>query len=479
VDARAADFGKYELVARLGHGGMADVYLSILRGPSGFNKLVVIKSMRSAVADDENFRTMMLDEARLAARLQHPNVVQTLEVGDLNGRPFIAMEYLDGQALNTILAAARKAKSPLNQAMVVKIVCEALAGLHYSHELQDYDGKALNIVHRDISPHNMFVTYEGEVKIVDFGIAKAATNAAQTELGTVKGKVAYMAPEQAKGINLDRRVDLFAMGLVLWEMLACRRMLEGDSTIELLEKLLREPIPRVRDVRPEVDSELEGVVMRALERDPKDRFQSAQEMRAALLPFAAGSSREDIGRTVQTMFEAERTRIHLQIQDSMRSEPAEAESATVTMHTPSFIPEMLTGSQSAVSAPLRNALSVSVPAEPPAAKPRRMVTTALLIAASLGLVLFVVLRTRGTPETSAKNTTTNTAPAAPPPPTTPSEPSEPVSASPPPATVQPPAASVAPVDSVAPSAPPAAASVRTPEKRPRPNVPDLDIRRSR
>src|SRR5262249_15568954 len=155
-------------------------------------------------------------------------VVQTLEVGDASGRPFIAMEYLDGQPLNTIVAVAAKTNKPLGPGLAAYIVREALAGLHYAHELKDYDSTPLGIVHRDISPHNIFVTYEGEVKVLDFGIAKASTNASKTEAGALKGKISYMAPEQALAGAIDRRTDVFAAGLVLWELLASKRMLTGE-----------------------------------------------------------------------------------------------------------------------------------------------------------------------------------------------------------------------------------------------------------
>src|SRR5215472_7080887 len=189
--------GRYELIAILGHGGMADVYLAVSRGPAGFNKLIVIKRLRPDLAADPSFRDMFLDEARLAARLNHPNVVSTFEVGEEGSSIYLAMEYLEGQPLNLVVREASKKHVSLPEELYARILADALMGLHYAHKLADYDGSPLRVVHRDVSPHNIFVTYDGQVKMLDFGIAKAESKATQTEVGVLKGKVAYMAPEQA------------------------------------------------------------------------------------------------------------------------------------------------------------------------------------------------------------------------------------------------------------------------------------------
>ena len=187
-------FGKYQLFASLGRGGMADVFLSVARGQMGFNKLAVIKRLRQALAEEVAFRNMFLDEARLAARLSHPNIVHTYEVGEQGGVYFIAMEYLEGQSLNKVLKESLRRKEVIEPEIAARIVADALAGLGYAHELRDYDGRPLSIIHRDISPHNIFVTYDGHTKLVDFGIAKAALSSTETEVGVLKGKVAYMSP---------------------------------------------------------------------------------------------------------------------------------------------------------------------------------------------------------------------------------------------------------------------------------------------
>jgi serine/threonine protein kinase len=318
---RGATLGKYQLLAILGRGGMADVFLALSRGPMGFNKLVVVKRLRSSLSDDRSFRNMFLDEARLAARLNHPNVVHTHEVGEADGVYFIAMEYLEGQSLNKIIRELSKRGGKLPPVMCARIVSDALAGLHYAHELKDFDGTALEIIHRDVSPHNVFVTYDGSVKMVDFGIAKAALSSVETEVGVLKGKVAYMSPEQAAGEAIDARADVFAMGIVLWELLAQKRLMTGDSAAATLHRLLTVAIPKVTTERPDVPSALAAIIERALEKDAAKRFSSALEMRDALEDFITETGKpvrqEDIGRELDRMFGNVREAVQKQIQMHM------------------------------------------------------------------------------------------------------------------------------------------------------------------
>jgi serine/threonine-protein kinase len=314
-------FGKYQLFASLGRGGMADVFLSVARGQMGFNKLAVIKRLRQALAEEVAFRNMFLDEARLAARLNHPNIVHTYEVGEQNGVYFIAMEYLEGQSLNKVLKESLRRKERIEPEVSVRIIADALAGLGYAHELRDYDGRPLCIIHRDISPHNIFVTYDGHTKLVDFGIAKAALSSTETEVGVLKGKVAYMSPEQAMGQRIDGRSDLFAMGIVLWEMIAHQRLMTGESAANTLHKLMNEPIPRLSMVLPDVDPTLDLLVARALEKDPAARFQSAAEMRSALESWLLAQPRivrqEDVSQRMLALFGGVREEVQRQIQRHM------------------------------------------------------------------------------------------------------------------------------------------------------------------
>lgn len=310
-----SSFGKYQLIANLGSGGMADVYLAVAKGPAGFNKLVVVKCLRNRGADDDagddarlanrEFVDMFLEEARLAARLNHPNIVQTNEVGEDGGDYFIAMEYLDGQSMNRIISRAWKRDGlPLNIAL--HCVADALTALDHAHNLKDFDGRALEIVHRDASPHNVFVTYEGQTKLVDFGIAKAATRGFETKTGIVKGKLPYMAPEQARCAEVDRRADVFSMGVVLWEILAKRRMWVGMPEIQLLQKLVSEPAPRIVDVAPDADPGLVAIVDKATAFDPAERYATADEMRADILAWAKAHDQlvgaKEVGRFVSELF---------------------------------------------------------------------------------------------------------------------------------------------------------------------------------
>ncbi len=276
-----AALGKYVPFARLGSGGMAEIFLSVARGPVGFNKLTVVKRLRNP--DDPTHVEMFLDEARLAARLNHPNVVHTYEVGQAGGKYFIAMEYLEGQSLNALLArlrdkGANKADA-LGDPLVAYVAAQALRGLHHAHDLCDFDGTALGIVHRDVSPHNLYLTYSGEVKLLDFGIAKAAMNASHTETGVLKGKIRYMAPEQIADWNIDRRADLFAFGVVLWELLARRPLFQGDAAA-VLGRIVNHDVEPVRSVRPDVSPALDRIAMKALRRDPDERYATADAMRA-------------------------------------------------------------------------------------------------------------------------------------------------------------------------------------------------------
>jgi len=316
-------FGKYQLFASLGRGGMADVFLSVARGQMGFNKLAVIKRLRQALAEEPAFRNMFLDEARLAARLSHPNIVHTYEVGEQNGVYFIAMEYLEGQSLNKVLKEALRRKEGIEPEVGARIIADALGGLAYAHGLADYDGRPLGIIHRDVSPHNIFVTYDGHTKLVDFGIAKAALSSTETEVGVLKGKVAYMSPEQAMGGRIDQRADLFAMGIVLWELLARQRLMTGESAANTLHKLMNEQIPRVSSVVPGIDPELEAICGKALEKDPQYRWQSAAEMRDALEAWLRSNPlqarQEEVSRKMLHLFGTVREEVQRQVQRHMAS----------------------------------------------------------------------------------------------------------------------------------------------------------------
>lgn len=281
-------FGKYTLLREIASGGMAKVYLAIQRAVAGFEKLVVLKRILPELARDPNFVEMLLAEARTAATLNHPNVVQTFDVGENEGTYFIAMEYINGEDVRSIVRGMKhKNVSDIPLEHTLTIINGMCAGLAYAHEKRGLDGEPLNIVHRDISPQNVLITFTGDVKIVDFGIAKSSEAAAseKTTSGQLKGKVPYMSPEQARGEDIDHRSDIFALGIMLFELTTGRRLFKAKSDYDTLRLICDREYPRPSQVRPEYPPALEAIVMRALEKDRNVRYQSARDMQADLEAF--------------------------------------------------------------------------------------------------------------------------------------------------------------------------------------------------
>ncbi len=314
--------GKYRVLAQLGQGGTADVSLAVARGPSGFNKLVVLKSMKASLRDETELARMFLNEARLAARLNHPNIVQTNEVFEYEGLPVIVMEYLDGQSYASVLARAR-GSDMLSMAMRLRIISEALSGLNYSHELTEFDGSPLKLVHRDMSPHNIFITFDGQVKILDFGIAKLAASQHQTATGVIKGKLHYMPPEQISNVGVDRRTDIYAVGVMLWEAAADRRMWQQEHDATIMNHILNGEIPRLSDVAI-VETELLRIVEKALAKDPKDRYATAHELQTdldAFLTTLGTPPLREVGKVVSTLFEETRAHTKQLIETQLATVP--------------------------------------------------------------------------------------------------------------------------------------------------------------
>ncbi len=283
---------RYRPILEIGSGGMSRVYLAVASGPGGVQKFHVIKRLLPTLAEDPEFLNMFLEEARLSARLNHPNVVQINEVGFDGEHHFMAMEYLEGQSLETVVRwGARRGGLPFG--MYARVLADAAQGLHYAHELCDYDGTPLGVVHRDVSPHNVFVTYQGQVKVLDFGIAKAADSAQQTRTGMLKGKVEYMAPERfAKGGAADRRADVFALGVMLWQAAAGRRLWDGLSHIEVFQRLSTGDIPALRSAVPDAPDALVRLCERAMAADPRGRFATAAEFGEQLDAYLEATGQE-------------------------------------------------------------------------------------------------------------------------------------------------------------------------------------------
>ena len=319
-EMRSGTVGKYRLLAELGHGGMADVYLAVGSGIGGFNKLLVVKVMRNL--EEGSLLTMFLEEARLAARLSHPNVVQTYEIGQEGDRYFLAMEYLDGPSFHRLRAQAKKVGGvPLPISLY--ILSTMLQGLEYAHELKDYDGSPFNVVHRDLSPHNVIATYEGEVKIVDFGIAKAADSSIQTQAGVFKGKLTYAPPEQMACEAVDRRADIFAVGVMLWEAAANARMWANVSDTAIARRVVRGDLPNLLDVNPHVPDRLAEIVGYALKADPAERCPTARALRRAIDDFARESGQligpRELADFEATLFTEEREKIARIIETQLKA----------------------------------------------------------------------------------------------------------------------------------------------------------------
>jgi len=279
-----ARIGPYELIAELGSGGMARLFLARQSGPGGFSRRVAIKVIHPEIASDPEIVKMFLDEARLGGAIRHPNVAQVEAIDEHEGAPYLVMEYIEGATLMQVLRARSQRRDPLPIELAVAIVARVAEGLHAAHETTDELGRPLGIVHRDVSPSNVLIDTAGHVKLIDFGVAKARHRLAKTTPGSVKGKLAYMAPEQLAGQDADRRVDVFALGVVLWEALTLRRLFAGASDLDTILKI-RDPAPVIppSSIRPEVPPRLDDVVGTMLSRDLEERFCTAAAARHAML----------------------------------------------------------------------------------------------------------------------------------------------------------------------------------------------------
>jgi serine/threonine protein kinase len=303
---------------------MAKVYLALVVGPAGVNKLTVIKVIQNErLTNSEGGLALFWDEARLSTRLVHPNIVHTYDVGQIDGHYFLALEYLDGQTYRLLRARAAQHALPLHETL--RILSEVARGLHYAHELRDFHGKPLGVVHRDVSPQNIFVTYDGQVKLIDFGIAKTHDADHQTRIGLIRGKLNYIAPEQLRGDALDRRADLFALGVLLWEAVAGRRFAGGPEVAEVakVQTRIRGEEPNVRAVKPGVSEELATIIDSALALDREQRFADAAAFADALDSFIERSGQRPSAKTLSTwmnsMFGQERAALHKVIEERVQS----------------------------------------------------------------------------------------------------------------------------------------------------------------
>ncbi|MEO8551391.1 MAG: protein kinase, partial [Kofleriaceae bacterium] len=285
-----AEFGSaansYEILAKLATGGMAEIFLARGNSTAGVERYVVLKRILRNRAHDQAFVRMFLDEARLAAQLQHPNIAQVYDIGKLGDSYFFTMEYVHGETVRLLLQRSHALRSPIPISSVLVVAAGTAAGLHHAHERIGLDGKPLGIVHRDVSPSNLMVSYEGNVKVVDFGVAKAAHRSQETRSGTVKGKISYLSPEQCRGASMDRRSDLFSVGIVLWEMLTLERLYKRNSDFDAMAAIVSDEPAPPSSRRPEIPPELDALVLRLLAKDPDDRYQTADELHEAIETIA-------------------------------------------------------------------------------------------------------------------------------------------------------------------------------------------------
>ncbi|MCA9608024.1 MAG: serine/threonine protein kinase [Myxococcales bacterium] len=311
--------GRYVLCRRLADGGMGTVYLAKAEGPGGFERAFAIKRIHPHLARRKDLVEMFLDEARLSARIHHPNVCATVDFGEADGTWYLAMEYLLGESLASLVREVTQRPDLLAterwRGLVARVVADAAEGLHAAHELTDEQGSPLGVVHRDVSPQNLFVTYDGAVKVLDFGVARAEGRIHQTRAGALKGKVAYMAPEQVTaGASVDRRVDVFALGVCLWEALTGRRLFKRDTDVETLSCLSTLTIAPPSSVVPSIEPALDACVMGALERDPEARTATARDLAQALEAYlharARPVTRADVAALMTERFSGRKAHKH-------------------------------------------------------------------------------------------------------------------------------------------------------------------------
>ncbi|MBW1871320.1 MAG: serine/threonine protein kinase, partial [Deltaproteobacteria bacterium] len=280
-----APFGKYHLLEKVAVGGMAEVYLAKAFGAAGFERLLIIKKILPHMAEDDEFITMFIDEARIASTLNHSNIVQINELGKEDNDYFIAMEFVHGKDLSRIYDHLVSAKQKMPIPLAVLITTRVCEGLDYAHRKADSRGNSLSIIHRDVSPGNILISYDGGIKLIDFGIAKAQNRMGRTTAGTLKGKFGYMSPEQVRGMPLDHRTDIFSLGILLYEMLTGERLFGGESDFGTLEKVRNAIIAPPTTYNRKIPSDLEAIVMRALAREPEERYDWASDLQEDISKF--------------------------------------------------------------------------------------------------------------------------------------------------------------------------------------------------
>lgn len=303
------------------------MYLARLSGPVNFQKLVVIKKIHDHLAGEQEFIEMFQDEARIAALIHHPNVATIFDMGTVDRAYYIAMEYVHGHSIAEFMRAAKRIDGRIPWTIACRMVADAAAGLHAAHELTTPEGKPLNVVHRDVSPQNLLMSYDGHVKVVDFGIAYAAEKISHTSDGTIKGKIAYMSPEQASSAPLDRRSDVFSLGIILYEALTMKRLFKAKNDAATLYRVLECVVPPPTALCPDLSSDLEAIVMKALAKDPEQRFETAGALEQALgrllMKYGEMATHQDVGLFMTKYFDDQKRIKAEQIQRALQEDPEE------------------------------------------------------------------------------------------------------------------------------------------------------------
>jgi serine/threonine protein kinase len=381
----ARPIGRYLLFGEIASGGMATVHLGRLNGAAGFARTVAVKRLHPQYAKDPDFVSMFLDEARLAARIRHPNVVPTLDIVETDGEIFLVMEYVQGASLSRLLRAAGSARTPPDPWLVATMMSGVLHGLHAAHEARSEHGGPLEIVHRDVSPQNVLVGIDGTPRVLDFGVAKAVGRLQTTREGQVKGKFAYMAPEQIYGRGVTRQADVYSAAVVTWEALTGRRLFVADNEAAIVNAVLHDPIPPPSEIVPDLPRELDVVVMRGLERDPTRRYATARDMALELERLGGIAPASEVAAWVDSL-------VHTEIAER-QSRIAEIES-TSSPELPSLsLPASLDATR--VHSEVSSVAVAPILSHPPRAPRGRLAMAAgLFIAGALIALTITLLMTR-------------------------------------------------------------------------------------
>lgn len=417
-------FGDYILLDRVAVGGMAEIFKAKQSGPRGFERILVIKRILSHLNEDQEFKQMFDDEAKIAAQLRHANIVQIFELGDVEGIPYIAMEYVEGRNLRDLTRSIQSKGLQLSLEQVLFIVSETLRGLQFAHHRTDSSGQALEIIHRDMSPQNIILSYEGEVKILDFGIAKAASRISKTEAGVLKGKFSYMSPEQASGRPISQSTDVYACGVILHELLTGERLFRAESDIETLERVKAGVVPVPSSKNPQVPTELDAITLKCLQRNPEKRFASAGEMQSEIAKlirergFVYGP--QELSAFMKTLF----SDLIIEERERLKEALASAEKIRVTLASRTHI------AFKSESTPSQKSTTRIVPSTQAAPKKSRgfLFLLALLFLTSLSIFFYAQIispqrsepaspQSSQGPKTTAPEVTPNTVKPSTPPPT--------------------------------------------------------------